>query len=207
LEWDSRINESDIGVAVDLGTVTLTGTVDSYAKKVLAEGAAHLVRGVIDVINDIQVRIPGFPGLADTELAEAVRRAIEWNVLVPTESVQSRVSNGWVTLTGEVDSLRERVDAERAIQELAGVKGVTNAITLKMTTVEPRDLRRRISETLARRADHEAQCLRIEVRGNGDVIVLGTVPTWNELRAIVSAVSFVPGVRYVENRMTVDPAA
>jgi osmotically-inducible protein OsmY len=206
LKWDSRINEAEVGVVVDRGTVTLTGTVDCYAKKLVAQEAAHLVRGVLDVANDIQVRTSGSPALADTALAQAVRRAIEWSALVPAEQVETTVSNGWVTLTGEVGSLRERVDAERAIQELSGVKGVTNAITVKTTPVQPRDLKRRIEETLARRADREANGLGVEVRGNGDVTVSGIVTTWSEARAILSAIRFAPGVRYVENRMTVDPS-
>ena len=205
LKWDSRINEAEVGVVADRGTVTLTGIVDSYAKKLVAQEAAHLVRGVLDVANEIQVRTPASPVLTDTELAQAVRRAIEWSALVPAARVQTTVSNGWVTLTGEVECLRERVDAERTIQDLSGVKGVTNAITVKATPVQPRDLKRRIEETLARRADREAKGLGVEVRGNGDVTVSGIVPTWNEVRAILSAIRFGPGVRYVENRITVDP--
>ena len=46
LDWDSRLRWSDISVSVKKGVVTLTGTVDSYAKKLAAQKAAHSVRGV-----------------------------------------------------------------------------------------------------------------------------------------------------------------
>jgi osmotically-inducible protein OsmY len=43
LDWDSRLRRSEIGVTVKKGVVTLTGTVDSYAKKLAAQKAAHSV--------------------------------------------------------------------------------------------------------------------------------------------------------------------
>ena len=59
LGWDSRVDETDIGVEVHRGVVTLTGTVDSYIKRLAAQQAAHRVVGVRDVANDIAVKIPG----------------------------------------------------------------------------------------------------------------------------------------------------
>ena len=42
LHWDSRVDDSEVGVAVHEGVVTLTGTVDSYAaKQAAAEAAAN----------------------------------------------------------------------------------------------------------------------------------------------------------------------
>lgn len=36
LKWDSRVTELEVGVEVDDGIVTLTGNVDSFAKKLAA---------------------------------------------------------------------------------------------------------------------------------------------------------------------------
>src|SRR5437879_3876552 len=58
LKWDARVQPNEIGVAVKDGVVTLTGWVDSYTKKWAAEEAAHRVRGVRAVANDIEVRLP-----------------------------------------------------------------------------------------------------------------------------------------------------
>ncbi len=52
-----RVQPNEIGVAVKNGIVTLTGWVDSYSKKWVAEEAAHRVRGVKAVANDIEVRL------------------------------------------------------------------------------------------------------------------------------------------------------
>ncbi len=43
LKWDTRVEETDVGVEVDEAVVTLTGTVSSYAKRMAAQEAAHRV--------------------------------------------------------------------------------------------------------------------------------------------------------------------
>jgi osmotically-inducible protein OsmY len=129
LKWDARVDPADVGVTVDDGVVTLAGTVGSYAERMAANEAAHRVRGVRDVANELEVRLPDILQRTDTEIARAVRWALEWDVLVPDERIQSSVSNGWVTLEGTVDKPTQREDAERAVRNLAGVRGVTNDIT------------------------------------------------------------------------------
>ena len=133
LKWDSRVDQTEVGVQVASGVVTLTGTVTSWAKRVAAQEAAHRVMGVLDVANDITVKAPGGPAPTDTDIAQAVRRALEWDVFVPDDKITSTVTDGWVTLEGTVDSWSQRTDAERAIRNLAGVKFVVNKITVKPT--------------------------------------------------------------------------
>jgi osmotically-inducible protein OsmY len=77
LDWDSRLRRSDIGVTVKKGVVTLTGTVDSYAKKLAAQRASHNVPGVLDVANDIEVKVTGTLRRTDSEIARAIRLALE----------------------------------------------------------------------------------------------------------------------------------
>src|SRR5262245_26051214 len=91
LKWDTRVEETEVGVEVDQGVVTLTGTVSSYAKRLAAQEAAHRVIGVLDVANDIQVKVPGGLTRTDTEIAQAVRRALEWDIWVPDGRIQSTI--------------------------------------------------------------------------------------------------------------------
>lgn len=104
LKWDTRVDETDVGVEVDKGVVTLTGTVSSYAKSRAAREAAHRVAGVLDVANDILVHVPGGFSRTDTEIAQAVRNALQWDAHVPHERIETTVSVGWVTLEGTVAS-------------------------------------------------------------------------------------------------------
>lgn len=41
LKWDTRVEETEVGVTVEHGIVTLTGTLSGYAKKLGAQEAAH----------------------------------------------------------------------------------------------------------------------------------------------------------------------
>lgn len=129
LRWDARVQPNEIGVSVKNGVVTLTGSVDAYLKKWAAEEAAHRVRGVKAVANDIEVRISGAAQRTDADIAAAAVRALEADAFLSTDKVHVTVSKGWVTLEGEVEWQFEKEDAERVVRRLAGVKGVTNLIS------------------------------------------------------------------------------
>ncbi len=206
LTWDSRVNAPGIGVAVADGQVRLTGTVASYAEKMAAQEAAHRVTGVLDVANDVQVKPPGSHLRTDLDIAKAVRWELEWNVMVPHERIRSTVSDGWVTLEGEVSLWRERLDAETAIRYLPGVRGVTNHIIVTDQGVDPADLRQAIEQALERRAQREAKRLNISVKG-GRVSIRGIVRTWSEKQAVLGTISHAPGVNSVDDQLEIDPYA
>src|SRR5256712_5927618 len=122
LKWDARLQPNEIGVAVKDGIVTLMGWVDSYTKRWAAEEAAHRVRGVVAVANDIEVRLPVSAERSDADIAAAAIRALEWDAFVPIDKIEVTVSKGWVTLKGEVEWQYQKQDAERAVGRLAGVR-------------------------------------------------------------------------------------
>jgi osmotically-inducible protein OsmY len=206
LKWDTRVNETEIGVAVSSGIVTLTGTVSSWGMRSAAEKAAHRVGGVLDVANDIEVKVPGSAGRTDAQIARAVRDALEWNVFVPDTRIRSTVSDGWVTLEGDVDNHNERTDAQRAVRDLAGVRGVTNQIQVKPPTVGPGDVRQALQDALARHAAREAAHIAIEVK-DGRVSLSGIVHSWPEKDAAIGAAKATPGVSEVLDRIHVQPYA
>jgi osmotically-inducible protein OsmY len=205
LKWDSRVDETEVGVEVDKGVVTLTGTVTSWAKRMAAQEAARRVTGVLDVANDIEVKSPGGPSRTDTEIAQAVRHALEWDVYVPDEKISSTVTNGIVTLEGTLDRWSQRVAAERAVRNLTGVRGVVNRIELEPAAVPTSTVRNAIEQALERRAEREAKRIRVDVQ-DGVVTLTGSVHSWAERKSIVAAARFTPGVQDVEDRLVVQPA-
>src|SRR5258707_3442622 len=162
LKWDTRVQPNEIGVMVKDGIVTLTGWVDSYLKKWAAEEAAHRVRGVKAVANDIEVKLPGSSERTDEDIAEAVVHALEWDAFVPIDKLDVTVSNGWVTLKGDVEWQYQKEDAERIVHRLAGVRRVTNLIAVRPVPTAP-DLKRRIEEALVRSAELDARRIAVEV--------------------------------------------
>jgi osmotically-inducible protein OsmY len=204
LRWDTRVDETDVGVEVDASVVTLTGTVDSYLKRMAAQDAAHRVFGVLDVANDIRVHIPGQQGRTDTEIAQAVRRALEWHTEVPHERIRTSVSAGRVTLEGSVDHWYERENAELAVRHLSGVHGVDNQILVTPSTIASGIVRSEIEEALERRADRAAKHIGVSV-DDGRVVLTGTVRSWPEKRAVLGAARFTTGVRDVVDHLQIVP--
>jgi len=202
LRWDTRVAGAGLEVLILDGVVTLRGNVPTYSGKAAALEAAHRVAGVLDVVDDVRVSVEH--SHRDAEIARAVRNALEWDVLVPDDRITSTVSDGWVTLEGEVGNLRESGDAERAVLNLRGVVGVVNKISVKPQAADPEELRAQIEDALERRADREAERLRVEV-GDGTVELWGRVHSWQERRAVVGSISHAPGVREVKDHLRVDP--
>ncbi len=201
LKWDTRVQPNEIGVVVKDGVVTLTGWVDSYLKKMAAEEAAHRVRGVKAVANDIEVRLPGSAERTDADLAKAALNALKWEAAIPTDKVEVTVSKGWVTLKGEVDYAFQKREAERAVERLSGVKGVTNLIVVK-PHVSPSDLKQQIEKALLRKAETDAQHITVEVQGS-KVILRGTVRSYAEKKAAEEAAWSAPGITEVDNRIVI----
>jgi osmotically-inducible protein OsmY len=202
LKWDARVIPNEIGVAVKDGIVTLMGWVDSYAKKWAAEEAAHRVRGVKAVANDIEIRLPVFAERSDADIAAAAVRALEWDAVVPIEKIDVTVSKGWVTLKGEVEWQYQKEDAERVVRRLAGVRGVINLITVT-PRVTPSQLKERIEQALLRAAGFDAKRITVDVVGS-KVILKGTVRSWAEREEAEKQAWLAPGVSSVENRITIE---
>ncbi len=206
LKWDTRVKATDIGVQVAAGVVTLRGTVGSWAERFAAQEAAHRISGVLDVANDVRVRIAGCGQRTDADIARAARNALEWDVLVPHERIRTTVTDGVVTLEGDVACWSQRDDAARCVQNLAGVREVRNLIGVEAPTVlaSPQAVRRAIEDTLERRAERAAQHVYITVT-DGSVTLSGEVPSLVERNAIEGAARGTPGVVRVDNQLRVQP--
>jgi osmotically-inducible protein OsmY len=204
LKWDSRVDEADVGVQVKEGIVTLTGSVNVYARKIAAREAAHRVHGVLDVVDELQVKVPGIGARTDTDIARAVRDALEWDAFVPDEKIRSTVSLGIVTLEGAVQTWSQRADAERVVRGLAGVRGVIDQITVAAKAVDTTRLKTDIEEALERQAEREARRIGITIK-DGVVLLTGRVRSWVEKETIDRVVGVAPGVRRVDDRLVVDP--
>ncbi len=206
LKWEPTIRAAEIGVSVKDGVVTLTGNVDSYAKKWAAERAAKRVYGVKAVAEEIKVSLPDPWKRTDEDIARSATNVLNWNVWVPSNRVKVMVQNGWITLTGDVDWSSEKEQAENAVRHLIGVVGVTNSITIKppVPTVKAFEVKNGIEDALRRNARLllAAEKIRVEISGS-KVILHGSVGSWADYEEAEYAAYCAPGVSEVENKLAV----
>ena len=114
------------------------------------------------------------------------------------------VSDGWVTLEGEVDRWTHREDAEHAVRHLAGVQGVTNRITVRAPHGAAETVRTAIEDALQRQAEREAARVKVAVH-DGTVTLSGHVRSWREKEAILGAAGHAPGVHGGEDKIRIEP--
>jgi osmotically-inducible protein OsmY len=202
LEREPQVSSTEIGVSVKDGVVTLSGFVDSYAKKYAAERAAKRVYGVKAVANDVEVKLALGSERPDPDIARAAAQALESHITVPAEQIKVTVYNGFVTLEGAVDWQYQKEAAESAVRYLTGVRGVTNLIRVK-SRVPAEDVAAEIEASLKRSAELEARRITVETEGS-KVILRGAVRSWAEREEAERAAWRVPGVTDVENHIRIE---
>jgi osmotically-inducible protein OsmY len=198
LDWDPEVDASEVGVAAKNGTVTLIGFIDTYSGKLAAERAAKRVSGVRAVANDIQVRLR--LARTDADIAQDAARALQLSSLVPA-TVQAVVHDGHVTLTGSVDWLYQKENAEQTLRHLRGVRGVFNHISVAPKS-PLRDIRHRIVKALHQNADVDARHITVTVSGD-TVTLTGTTGSWLQRESAGRAAASAPGIADVDNRIKV----
>jgi osmotically-inducible protein OsmY len=203
LSWEPSIDAAEIGVSINDGVVTLRGDVGTYSEKSIAERVSLAVYGVKAVANDLEVRLMKAFVRTDTDIAQAAATALEWNTVVPSKRVTVSVSDGWVTLKGTLDWNYQKDAAFRAVRDLAGVRGVTNLITVQ-PRVKTADVRDKIEAAFKRSAEIDARRINVTAT-EGKVILSGNVHSWAERKEAERAAWAAPGVTQVDDRLAITP--
>jgi osmotically-inducible protein OsmY len=121
--------------------------------------------------------------------------------LVPT-SVDAWVEDGVVTLTGTVEWQYERDEADSVAGNLLGVVAIENDIDLADTTPSSTDVEKKIKKAFSRNAKLDANALTVAT-SYGTVTLSGQVGSWDEHDDAVAAAWAAPGVKSVEDLLTV----
>jgi osmotically-inducible protein OsmY len=202
IKWEPLLNAAEIGVTAKDGIVTLSGTVDSYTKKLEAENAAKNTAGVNAVVEKIKVKFGDSWQKDDNEIAKEILNAYKWNWEIPDDKVKVKVEDGWVTLEGQLEWNFQRETAQNLVNIQAGVKGATNNISIKSEThdaIEKKD----IEDALDRNWSIDREDIHIKVAVN-KVTLTGTVSSYYQKDEAERIAWNAPGVWSVVNDLVVE---
>ncbi|NLF32551.1 MAG: BON domain-containing protein [Planctomycetes bacterium] len=132
LRWSSDVDAVNIAVRVDDGVVTLSGSVESYWQRTLAEELVGHLGGVVDVVNELAV-VPT-ETVRDRTIADAIEHALERSADLDAEDVTVKVADGIVTLSGSVPTWAAYRSADEAAAYTIGVKGIVNNLVVMPRT-------------------------------------------------------------------------
>jgi osmotically-inducible protein OsmY len=201
LYWDPKVDSAAIAVSAQDGAVTLRGTVGTFREKREAQQDAEKVHGVKKVDNELEVRVLDEDRREDAELRGAVLQALVLDSLVPA-TIDAKVENGSVTLTGKANWQYERKEAEFIASNILGVVDVDNKIELVPHGPTPENVERRIMDAMERSARLDAESVSVKSE-DGTVTLRGTVSSWADHDAAVAAAWAAPGVTRVKDRILV----
>jgi osmotically-inducible protein OsmY len=203
LQWDPSIKATDIALSVKSGVVTLAGFVPNYTQKFQAEADVKRVTGVVGVANDIEVRIPSVDKKPDPEIARDAVMALKIQVPTIAENIKVIVRDGWITLEGTLEWQYQRERSESVVRRLQGVSGVINSIKVK-PKASPIEIKHKIEEAFKRSAEIDAASIIVEAN-EGEVVLKGSVHTWFERQEAERAAWSAPGVKKVDDRISIRP--
>jgi len=201
LEWEPSVDHTHIGVAVVDGVVSLNGYVGSFAEKMAAEKAVNRISGVRGLAEELRVRFAGDPKTNDAEIAKRILDILDYDVVVPDQSISVKVEHGWVTLSGTVDWNFERQAAYKDAGRITGVVGVTNLIAVRKL-VMARDVKERIVDALKRAAGSEANAIQVATL-DGTVNLRGNVHSLHERQVAERAAWAAPGVTQIRDELVI----
>ena len=204
LFWDTRVDASSVKVAVERGTVTLTGSVPTFEARRAAEEDTWIVLGVDKVRNQIAVRIVDpEPSSDDDELLDRINCVLAWDADIDAANIELTVDSGSVVLRGSARYLWEKFRAEQRIVGLLGVKRIRNELEVHPTESVPDEvIASGITDALVRNLNVQAKAIAVEV-DEGRVTLSGTVPMHAAHSAAVEAARFTDGVVALEDRIEV----
>jgi osmotically-inducible protein OsmY len=124
LESSLGVAEEKVQLTVRDGWITLEGMLDAQNQKEAADQAVRKLAGARGVTNLIIIKRSACAADIKSKIGAAFRRS----AVIDSDSINVETHDGKVILRGELRSLIEREEAERAAREAPGVAEVDNRI-------------------------------------------------------------------------------
>ena len=128
LIWNSQVNSANIKVQTSAGVVSLTGSVDSFWEKIMAEDIALYTHGVADVINKLSVAVT--KSVLDIDIEQDIKSTYRRSGLTGHDDITVSVTNGIVRLSGTVPSYSVKRQAYNIAKFTSGVVEVIDDLAI-----------------------------------------------------------------------------
>ena len=199
---NKRLSSQPIDIKVYDGKVTLSGNVQSHRRKLAAYEIVSSTEGCRYVVNNLIVK-PS-ETIANNEVAENVRKALEVHADVAKEAIVVRVESGIATLSGCVASPWERLIADDVARSALGVRDVMNDLVIDPVSVEQDvDICKYIEESLEETEGLTGTNIRVATH-KGSIVLSGSVKRlWQREKAEIVARGFEP--MDLKNKIIVEP--
>jgi len=204
IKRESLLNAAEIGVIAQDGIITITGTVDSYAKKRAAEHAAKTVPGVLAVVEQIEVKFGKHGKRNDLEIALELINVMGQHPTMSKTNILVKVEDGCVTLEGDVDFYLYRETAQKTVEIVKGVKNLINKIQVNSKTTDAVE-KKTINDALIRNWAIDEKMIKVDVFGN-KVTLSGMVNSIFQRDEAERLTWNAPGVWTVHNELLIDYA-
>jgi osmotically-inducible protein OsmY len=173
---NERLSLQPIEVSVDSGIVTLTGSVQTYRRKLVAYEVVSSFDDCRDLVNELTVR-PSMPA-PDEIVAQNVRAALDSHADITKETIVVTVTAGAASLNGNVGSQWERMVAEDVARAARGVQDVNNRLVVSLPDrMEDKQLEQDIREALSHARGLKENRINVAVSGGG-IVLSGEVPSF-----------------------------
>lgn len=205
LEWDSRVDASNIKIEVRDRSVILSGNVANYQAKNAAFIDTWSISGVRHVENKLNVKNPDEQSVpADSEIKSSIEKILKWNPEIEADDIDISVNNGIVTLRGSVDAFWVKFRVQEIISNLSGINDIKNDIAIVLKEdYDDKEIAEGIVKALIRNEKVSAENINVEVE-DGEVTLIGKVSDWDEYRAAINMAKFTGGVKEVHDKISIE---
>jgi len=211
--FKTYLKSDKIKIQSEEGAVTLEGTVSQESHRTLAEHTVMGLPGVKSVNN--QLTVTGTPAGAgsDAELRERVQGNLGFHRSTSAARTDVLVTNGTVTLRGNASSETQKQLAEDYANDVSGVTGVDNKMTVTTTgptssqtsgdTLDDASITAQVR--MSELYYHGSKPFDTKVSTSKGVVTLSGVATnQSEIDGATKRVADIHGVTRVNNLMTVE---
>lgn len=127
LKWNTMVSPEAIRLTVEHGSIRLQGEVDWDYQRRSVEKAIRPLIGVVDISNEITLRVT--PQAAD--LSRKIQEALTRQALREAKQIEIAVEGSTVRLIGKVHSWQERAAAQGVAWSAPGVRSVINELRVE----------------------------------------------------------------------------